>query len=703
MSSAHPTPCPGFFWHGVLIVLPAVVLTVLAFVALRHDRLLARQQATEQAARLAQHAANVLLPEALAVPLPSSADLEALPRLPDEEVVFAFAHRPPGWIAWQTDTRGALIYPPPEAALLPAEDTAIEGLTEEQRTCWNVAETGAFQGNNPQGATAELRRFLGLDPPPRFAAQALYQQGVLSLQSGNAPMAREAFARVQREFGALSAKTGIPLDLYSGLHLLELSRQSGEPAERRKQLLHRICAEVILHFPLLAPAFLDRLESLDDTSQVPLWREVFETHQQARQFAAAWRHPNPPVIEPDDDTAPRWMDFAAHGPWLVRTAPEGSNRWFFALSEPKATDWVKRTLEALALPPYFGLRVHMAGRELHNEPGEEFATTTRPASPAIPGIQISVLLIQPDLLYGPQRARTYWLSAVIGLSTVTILIGFLAAQRAFRRQQELSEMKGNFVSSVSHELRAPIASVRLMAEELNDLDDGDREKSRRYHGFIVQECRRLSRLIENVLDFARHEQGRKEYQFEPIDLPGLVEATAKLMSTYATEKEITIKTQISHDVGEIEADGQALQQVLVNLIDNAIKHSPPGAAVTVGFTSGPALPSRDQPDRSLAGQRAKSLFSSHDLHSPESIVRLWVEDHGPGIPPEEHERIFKRFYRLGSELRRETQGVGLGLAIVKQVTEAHGGRVIVESAVGHGSRFTVELPLRPPRSSNALP
>src|SRR6185436_14812137 len=124
--------------------------------------------------------------------------------------------------------------------------------------------------------------------------------------------------------------------------------------------------------------------------------------------------------------------------------------------------------------------------------GEELAVAMLAGSRTRPSAEVSVRLRDPQLLYGRYRARTYWFGALIGLSSLTMLIGFLAARRAFRRQQELNDMKSNFVSSVSHELRAPIASVRLMAEELNDIAEGDPDKSRSYHGFIVQECRRLS-------------------------------------------------------------------------------------------------------------------------------------------------------------------------------------------------------------------
>ena len=180
----------------------------------------------------------------------------------------------------------------------------------------------------------------------------------------------------------------------------------------------------------------------------------------------------------------------------------------------------------------------------------------------------------------------------------------------------------------------------------------------------MQECRRLSSLIENVLDFSRIEQGRKQYEFEPVNVAALVRQTVTLLKPYAAEKGVSLRMEGATALA-LEADGQAIQQALVNLIDNAVKHSPPGAAVTMG----------------LAGADAAG-----------TMARLWVADAGPGIPAAEHGKIFERFYRRGSELRRETQGVGIGLSIVKHIVEAHGGRVRVESAPGRGSRFTLELP-----------
>jgi len=295
------------------------------------------------------------------------------------------------------------------------------------------------------------------------------------------------------------------------------------------------------------------------------------------------------------------------------------------------------------------------------------------AMPAHSPFTLQIRLTDRRLLYARQRQLQYIFGALIGVSAAAALVGLIAAYRAFRRQQELSELKSNFVSSVSHELRAPIASVRLMAENLEGGKITGPAKQQAYYQFIVQECRRLSSLIENVLDFSRIEQGRKQYEMEPTDLAALVRTTVKLMEPYALEKAVHLRQeqdgQPADTKMEATVDGRAIQQALVNLIDNAIKHSAAGQTVSV------ALAHRESP--------------------PAPAVQVSVTDQGPGIPVAEQEKIFERFYRRGSELRRETQGIGIGLSLVKHIMAAHGGRVTVHSEPGHGSRFTLEIPLPP--------
>ena len=143
------------------------------------------------------------------------------------------------------------------------------------------------------------------------------------------------------------------------------------------------------------------------------------------------------------------------------------------------------------------------------------------------------------------------------------------------------------------------------------------------------------------------------------------------MASQAAERQIRLETVVTGEPVSAEVDGRAIQQALVNLIDNAVKHSPNNSLIRVGLEFEP--------------NGTPQQVSRSTLHDRCSMLRLWVEDSGEGIPAEDHTRIFERFYRCGSELRRETQGVGIGLSIVKHIVEAHEGKVLVRSAVGQGS------------------
>jgi signal transduction histidine kinase len=475
-------------------------------------------------------------------------------------------------------------------------------------------------------------------------------------------------------------------------------------------------------------------------------QQEWEEHELARKiYTETFRQPKTPAarIISTNDLLPNGMMLPAMNPpdfswaslraddantnsgrWLITHMPRESGSTWLCRAESEVRKRMEAALERVRKPEYLETSVRIAGTDVISsnrlqilehlavaKGGGQFWKRNNATTPpvilasAMRGegghalLAVSIHLTSPDLLYAQQEERATLFKLLIGASALASISGFLFAWRAFRKQLRLAEMKSNFVSSVSHELRAPIASVRLMAEGLERGRISEPAKQHEYFRFITQECRRLSSMIENVLDFARIEQGRKEYDFEPTDVAALVKQTVKLMEPYATERGVKLSTlsnapPASHPEGTLEnpqplgessdagkavaltrqdaggtfLDGQAIQQALVNLIDNAIKHSPAGEEVTVGF----ALP------------------------NPQSAIRnlqFHVTDHGPGIPATEHEKIFERFYRLGSELRRETPGVGIGLSIVKHVAEAHGGRVRVESEVGKGSRFIIELPL----------
>jgi signal transduction histidine kinase len=491
---------------------------------------------------------------------------------------------------------------------------------------------------------------------------------------------------------------------------------------------------------------------------VQKWQRVWAEHERAREiYASASNHlrPNPPFLPIGTNqigSAPVpsffWFIVARQSRgWKVpgaqmtwRESSDGdqiltikedwlavgtsTNRFHF-VCRPAYNVTVSLMENTAHLPDYFGVGVELAGRQLTGPttwnyayvPGGKgggqyeakkysdapatnlLATATYPNNGQA-SLRVLIFLTNPGALYASQQSRALWFGLLVIVSTIAALIGLIAAWRAFHRQLRLTEMKSNFVSSVSHELRAPIASVRLMAESLERGKVAEPQKQNEYFRFIVQECRRLSSLIENVLDFSRIEQGRKQYEFEPTDLLALTRETVKLMEPYAEEKGVRLElgtaniesssakaTEDGHRTpnAELEVDGRAIQQALVNLIDNAIKHSAKGQVVRIGIEE---VSSQKPP---IA---ATDLTPDPSHLTPSTRLTLFVEDSGPGIPPAEHEKIFERFYRLGSELRRETQGVGIGLSIVRHIVEAHGGKVTVRSNVGEGSRFTIVLPVK---------
>ncbi|HUF79167.1 MAG TPA: HAMP domain-containing sensor histidine kinase, partial [Thermoanaerobaculia bacterium] len=261
------------------------------------------------------------------------------------------------------------------------------------------------------------------------------------------------------------------------------------------------------------------------------------------------------------------------------------------------------------------------------------------------------------------------LSALIAL---VLLAGVVLALRTAARAVRLSEMKSDFVSNVSHELRTPVASIRAFGELLA-LGRADGDKAREYGERIEAESRRLTALINNILDFSRLESGQKPLHLERADAGEL--AAAAVASFRGRLEQQGFGWRLLRPAGPlpVRADPAALGQVLSNLLDNAVKYSDAGREITVTADLGTGSP-KGVP---AAGGR---------------WVTIAVRDRGIGIAREEQGRIFERFHRVSSSLVHDVKGSGLGLALVDAIVRAHGGRVTVESEPGLGSTFTVWLP-----------
>ncbi len=696
---------PGFRWQAALIVLPMVVLTGLGLASLRRDRLLAEQEARDRAGRLAQEVADRA----------SGPLLEWDPRSPAHPRLVADVDLDrPGFVV---DAAGEAVWPRPFAPLPAPHAFDLASLSVEARADYESARQAAGQGDFA-AAAQHWEDFLADQPPADLAADGWYQLAECVARAGDSAAAVGRFEELAARFPGALGESGLPLAPLALWRATELQLPLAGDAAASNRLFQVACSNLVCRPTALTPLLLQRLadrlvpdrpptgglvsplatagESTNAVGRLAWWR-LWETTQVSRDlFAAAqqeWQRRGLFVTNRSGRTelpessgmAPIWVQrnrpVAAGASasndarkwWLLTRFPPAS-RGFHGWTEGEVTNLLAGLQRELPdLPAYFAVAITTGGRTVPTPPvgaillAERAARFSTQPGTQEPRLSARVYLADAAALYAHQRQRTWWFVAVVLAATATAGMGLVSARRAFRRQQHLSDLKSNFVSSVSHELRAPIASVRLLAESLDRGRITDEVKRREYYHLIGQECRRLSSLIENVLDFSRIDQGRRRYELEPTDLLALVEQTVHLMQAYAAERGVQLRLERPASLDPPPAlDGKAIQQALVNLIDNAVKHSPAGTTVAIGVSGG-------------NGEAAAPLI-------------LAVTDQGAGIPAAERERIFEPFYRRGSELRRETPGVGIGLSIVKHVAEAHGGRVRVESEVGQGSRFVMELP-----------
>jgi two-component system phosphate regulon sensor histidine kinase PhoR len=274
------------------------------------------------------------------------------------------------------------------------------------------------------------------------------------------------------------------------------------------------------------------------------------------------------------------------------------------------------------------------------------------------GIKLKGMTVEEIL-----RRRSVRNLVLIGLLDIVILAGVILVYRSMRRELELARMKSDFVSNVSHELRTPLALIRMFAETLDMGRIRDEEKKQEYYGTILRETERLTRLINNILNFSRMEAGKKEYHFAGLDLNGVVSGVLDTYHHHLQSGGFAPSIDLQSGLPLIRGDAEAIAEALINLIDNAVKYS------------------------------GEEKFLRVATRANDRMASVEVQDHGIGIAPEHREKVFETFYRVSSGPVHTTKGSGLGLTLVKHIMEAHGGRVELESMPGVGSTFRLLFPL----------
>jgi signal transduction histidine kinase len=355
-----------------------------------------------------------------------------------------------------------------------------------------------------------------------------------------------------------------------------------------------------------------------------------------------------------------WVVFGPkETPWLVSASGGGPSGRAFVVAA--RLDSFISHMESVPLLRDNGIRLAVSGPV----PGAE------PLGGILP-LAMVLQQPQPDALTNEETLqRRFYVAALLLVIGIAWSGGYFFWQHV-RRELRVAEMRSQFVSSVSHELKTPLTSIRMFAETLL-LGRASRSDTRHeYLETIVNESERLTRLINNVLEFSKIEQGTKTYRLAPQSLGGIVAAAAKVMEYPLVQEGFELRRNLEPTVPSIPVDRDAIQQAILNLLSNAMKYSGDSRTIELALSS--------------TGRE----------------VQISVSDRGYGISETEQRRVFEKFYRSAAREHQHIPGTGLGLTIVEHVAAAHGGSVSVRSQIGHGSTFSIVLPIPAADSSTRV-
>lgn len=517
------------------------------------------------------------------------------------------------------------------------------------------AEIGSRQ---PQEAVGAYTQALAAAGDPAQAAYARLLRGRASLAAGRRAEALRDYEAVLRTRLDVVDEYGVPLALYAATRLLESRVQREAVIER----VRRTAGDAGWLFPTalyllreLAASLRSSPDSAEAKTIGDLADAIAARLASTEQAIALQRDFARLELEPAGVRAhnaeARWVPYGAPR-WLVgKTAPlRGEGDIVLAVRAD--------SLFAAALDAAFASSA--GAGELVVTSGEE--GDGEPLGAAFPGLAVRFASLPGVGETSRDVRRWFYLVALLLVVSVT-LFGAYLVWRDVRRELRLAEMRSRFVSAVSHELKTPLTAIRMFAETLQLGRTPDPETQTEYLETIVNESERLTRLLNNVLDFSKIERGQKEYRRTPNDLADIVSASARAMRYQLEQQHFTLNVEAQDGVPPANVDRDAIEQAILNLLSNAMKYSGTSRAIDLRL------------------KRANG----------EAVIE--VVDRGVGIDAGEQPKIFEQFYRVPTKGNDGIPGTGLGLTLVRHIAEGHDGRVTVTSALGAGSAFVIHLPL----------
>ncbi len=537
------------------------------------------------------------------------------------------------------DDSGNVAYPNSAAA-----DPASTELGDD----WRTAEHLEFTEDNPADAAEVYKSIATRATNATVAARARQAQARALVRAGDTRGAIRVLQFLSKDDAAFDSH-GRSLAADAELRLLELlQRDSADWHEASARLAERLND----YNPPLPSAdqrrfLMHALRALDPTIKLT----TFQAENLAAEFVA-----NPIAAEPPNELRPtRIADV------FQLRSPSGR---VIALVESATLEQAIR--DALAEQP-FPEGVVVVARGPAQSEGATNDLVSASLAPTLPGWRLALGLADSasfDAAANERMAFFLWTGVVV--VAITAALALLVA-RMLREQSRLTRLKNDLVATVSHELKTPLASIRLLVDTLLDADGspdapfGDQVRAREYLEMIAKENMRLSRLIDNFLTFSRMERGKHRFDFQPNDAAAIVDQAVAAVAERFDGDTNQLTVQVDRPLA-LEGDAGALVTVVVNLLDNAWKYS-------------------DEPKQVAVSAR----------QAADRIV-ISVADNGIGLSPRAAQRVFDRFYQVDQHLSRSHGGCGLGLSIVKYIVEAHRGEVTVESRLGAGTKFTVSLP-----------
>ncbi len=498
----------------------------------------------------------------------------------------------------------------------------------------------------------------------RHPAQAAYAELLLARAYGKARMPSQAEAmrdRILLRPVTIVDELGVPFALYAARGVVDRSSVGHSTAEAAVRAasaaaesgtLSPIAWEMVL-------AAVTKAAHHDPQVRADAEHFLARAGERTRRFeqAVALQRAFPGILAQLRRPAgvpvePAWVPFGADT-WLVGVAP--------VAERPSLAVAIDAQTVFSGLETVSGCRASGCGVTLLFNG----ATSGEPLGPALAGaaVEYRPAAMSPETLRFTAR-RQFYLTTLVAMAGLS-LAGAYLLWRDVRRELRLADMRSQFVSSVSHELKTPLTAIRMFAETLRMGRPAAASQRDDYLDTIVSESERLTRLLNNVLDFSRMEQGRRRYHLAPHDLAGVVRAAARAMQYPLRQQGFELAVDVDDALPALDIDPDAVEQAILNLLANAMKYSGQGRRIELG------------------------------LRREEGCAVVAVRDCGIGIAPQERRRIFEKFYRAPVPENERIPGTGLGLALVEHIAAAHGGSVDVESTPGAGSVFTIRLPMPP--------